>query len=188
LLFLDGDVLLSPDAVLRHGRLGDDELGRGEQRHLRARASSRSTYGNSLPGREARVRSIGDVAQYLVTEEMVANEPYEKLLARSEAAIYPGGAARKLYELEMGALRGRSAPHAEWMAAAGHNFSFRARLFWLPEASIKTSRSMSIANCGAGPRVAVEAPSTQLVRAPDERMQPRSPSILQSGTTPESSS
>src|SRR5579863_765438 len=35
LLFLDGDVLLSPEAVMRHGRLEGETMGRGEQRHLR---------------------------------------------------------------------------------------------------------------------------------------------------------
>ena len=35
LLFLDGDVLMSPPAVALHGLLADDALGRGEQRHLR---------------------------------------------------------------------------------------------------------------------------------------------------------
>jgi len=161
LLFLDGDVLLSPDAVLRHGRLGDDELGRGEQRHLRGtRFFLDPRTGIPWPGREARVRSMGDVAQYLVAEEMVANEPYEKLLARSEAAIYPGGAARKLYELEMGALRGRSAPHAEWMAAAGHNFSIPRASFLAAggfdqDISINEHRELALRLCRCGARVVV---------------------------------
>lgn len=161
LLFLDGDVLLSPDAVERHGLLGDDELGRGEQRHLRGtRFFLDPRTGIPWPGREARVRSMGDVTQYLVTEEMVANEPYEKLLARSEAAIYPGGAARKLYELEMGALRGRSAPHAEWMAAAGHNFSIPRASFLAAggfdqDISINEHRELALRLCRCGARVVV---------------------------------
>jgi glycosyltransferase involved in cell wall biosynthesis len=161
LLFLDGDVLLSPDAVERHGRLADDELGRGEQRHLRGtRFFLDPRTGIPWPGREARVRSMGDVTQYLVTEEMVANEPYEKLLARSEAAIYPGAAARKLYELEMGALRARSAPHAEWMAAAGHNFSIPRAAFLAAggfdqDISINEHRELALRLCRSGARVVV---------------------------------
>jgi hypothetical protein len=66
---------------------------------------------------------MGDPTPHLVTEEAVMNGPFERLLERSEVAIYPGAGPRRLYDLEMRALRGRSAPLAEWMAAAGHNFS-----------------------------------------------------------------
>jgi glycosyltransferase involved in cell wall biosynthesis len=53
LLFLDGDVLLSPEAIMRHGRLGPDELGRGEQRHLRGTRFFRDPRtGEPWPGRE----------------------------------------------------------------------------------------------------------------------------------------
>jgi GT2 family glycosyltransferase len=123
-LFLDRDVLLSPTAVERHGALGEDEMGRGEQRHLRGtRFFQDPRTGTPWPGKEARVRSMGDVTPHLVTEALIASVPYEKLLERSEVAIYPGAGPRQLYELEMRALRDRSAPAAEWMAAAGHNFS-----------------------------------------------------------------
>jgi Glycosyl transferase family 2 len=124
LLFLDGDVLMSPDAVQLHAGLGDHELGRGEQRHLRGTRFFRDPRtGDPWPGKEARVRSMGNLASYLVTEEMVEKGPYAKLLERSELAIYPGAAARKLYDLEMTALRAQSIPNAQWIAASGHNFS-----------------------------------------------------------------
>lgn len=161
LLFLDGDVLLSPDAVERHGRLGEDELGRGEQRHLRGtRFFLDPRTGIPWPGKEARVRSMGNLAQYLVTEEMVTNGPYERLLERSEPAIYPGGAARKLYELEMGALRARSAPHAQWMAAAGHNFSIPRAAFLAADGfdqdiSINEHRELALRLCRSGARLLV---------------------------------
>ncbi len=124
LLFLDGDVLLSPRAVASHAALADQEMGRGEQRHLRGtRFFLDPRTGTPWPGKEERVRSMGDLSRHLVTEEMVASGPFEALLAMSDVAIYPGAAPRRLYELEMRALRKRSAPRAEWLAAAGHNFS-----------------------------------------------------------------
>jgi glycosyltransferase involved in cell wall biosynthesis len=129
LLFLDGDVLLSPEAVERHGALEGHQLGRGEQRHLRGtRFFLDPRTGAPWPGKEARVRSMGDLSAHLVTEEMVTGR-FERLLERSEVAIYPGAAPRKLYELEMTALREGSAPLAEWMAAAGHNFSVATQAF-----------------------------------------------------------
>jgi glycosyltransferase involved in cell wall biosynthesis len=161
LLFLDGDVLLSPDAVERHGRLQDDELGRGEQRHLRGtRFFLDPRTGTPWPGKEARVRSMGDPARYIVTESMVANEPFEKLLERSDPAIYPGSAARKLYDLEMRTLRARSAPHAEWMAAAGHNFSIPRGAFLAAggfdqDISINEHRELALRLCRSGARVVV---------------------------------
>ncbi len=97
---------MSPRAVELHGRLQDDELGRGEQRHLRStRFFKDPRTGEPWPGKEERVRSMGRLEQHVVTEQMVAEEPYGKLLARSEIAIYPGAAPRRLYELEMAALR-----------------------------------------------------------------------------------
>ena len=161
LLFLDGDVLLSPAAVELHGRLADHELGRGEQRHLRGTRFFRDPRtGIPWPGKEARVRSMGNLAPYLVTEEMVATAPYEKLLERSEVAIYPGAAPRKLYELEMASLRARSAPSVEWMAAAGHNFSiprapFAAAGGFDQDISINEHRELALRLCRDGARVVV---------------------------------
>ncbi len=153
LLFLDGDVLLSPDAVQLHARLGDNELGRGEQRHVRGTRFFRDPRtGDPWPGKEARVRSMGNLAPYLVTEGMVEGAPYEKLLARSEPAIYPGAAARKLYELEMSALRAQSIPNAQWIAASGHNFSipsqaFRAAGGFDTDISINEHRELALRLC-----------------------------------------
>lgn len=159
LLFLDGDVLLSPEAVARHGELRSDQLGRGEQRHMRGtRFFADPRTGAPWPGKEARVRSLGDLTPHLVTEEMVCRGPFDALLARSDVAIYPGAAPRQLYELEMGALRRRSAPLAEWMAAAGHNFSvprasFAAAGGFDAEISINEHRELALRLCRAGARV-----------------------------------
>jgi glycosyltransferase involved in cell wall biosynthesis len=161
LLFLDGDVLMSPEAVELHGRLGDDEMGRGEQRHLRGTRFFRDPRsGEPWPGKEARVRSMGNIAPYLVTEEMVAGLPYEKLLERAELAIYPGAAPRKLYEIEMSALRAASAPRAQWMAAAGHNFSIPREAFiaaggFDAAISINEHRELALRLCRSGMRVVV---------------------------------
>lgn len=161
LLFLDGDVLMSPRAVELHGRLRDDELGRGEQRHLRGTRFFRDPRtGEPWPGKDQRVRSMGNLAPYLVTEEAVATAPYEKLLERSEVAIYPGAAPRALYELEMGTLRSGSAPLAHWMAAAGHNFSvptaaFRKAGGFPLDISINEHRELALRLCRAGTRVVV---------------------------------
>jgi GT2 family glycosyltransferase len=124
LLFLDGDVLMSPEAVERHGAVGGSTLGRGEQRHLRStRFFADPSLGTPWPGKEARLKSMGNLAPHLVTMRDVAEGPFDALVGRSDDAIYPGAAPRRLYEIEMGALRRGSAPRAEWMAAAGHNFS-----------------------------------------------------------------
>jgi len=161
LLFLDGDVLMSPEAVQRHGLLGEDELGRGEQRHLRGtRFFKDPRTGIPWPGKEERVRSMGDVTPNLVTEEMVLGQPFQELLARSEPSIYPGAAPRRLYELEMGALRACSAPQAQWMAAAGHNFSVPRAAFaaagGFDEAiSINEHRELALRLCREGARVVV---------------------------------
>jgi len=161
LLFLDGDVLLSPEAVARHAALGPDEMGRGEQRHLRStRFFQDPRSGAPWPGKEARVRSMGDLTPHLVTEAMVATCPFEQLAARADPAIYPGAAPRALYELEMRALRQRSAPLAEWMAAAGHNFSFPRQPFLAaggfdPAISINEHRDLALRLCRQGARVVV---------------------------------
>jgi len=152
-------VLMSPAAVELHGRLHDDEMGRGEQRHLRGTRFFRDPRtGEPWPGKEQRVRSMGNLQPLLVTEEMVATAPYARLLERSEVAIYPGAAPRRLYELEMGALRAGSAPLAQWLAAAGHNFSIPTRSFvdaggFAPDISINEHRELALRLCRAGARV-----------------------------------
>jgi glycosyltransferase involved in cell wall biosynthesis len=159
LLFLDGDVLMSPDALALHGRLADHELGRGEQRHLRGtRFFKDPRTGEPWPGKEARVKSMGRLEPHLVTEEMVASGPFERLLERSEVAIYPGAAPRKLYELEMAALRAGTIPLANWMAASGHNFSIPRRAFldaggFALDISINEHRELALRLCRSGMRV-----------------------------------
>lgn len=161
LLFLDGDVLLSPEAVARHGLPAEDALGRGEQRHLRGTRFFRDPRtGTPWPGKEERVRSMGDVRPHLVTEEMVSQQPFENLLQRSEPAIYPGIAPRRLYELEMSALRACSAPQAQWLAAAGHNFSFPRAIFMAAGGfdetiSINEHRELALRLCRDGARLIV---------------------------------
>jgi glycosyltransferase involved in cell wall biosynthesis len=161
LLFLDGDVLMSPRAVELHGQLQDHELGRGEQRHLRSTRFFRDPRtGEPWPGKEERVRSMGRLEQHIVTEQMVADGPYEALLRRSEVAIYPGAAPRRLYELEMGALRAGNVPHAQWMAASGHNFSIPTAAFLAAggfplDISINEHRELALRLCRAGARVVV---------------------------------
>jgi glycosyltransferase involved in cell wall biosynthesis len=156
LLFLDGDVLLSPTGVERHALLGPTVMGRGEQRHLRGtRFFSDPRNGTPWPGKEARVRSIGDLTPHLVTESMVDDGPFDALLQRSDASIYPGAAPRQLYDLEMRALRTRSAPAAEWMAAAGHNFSVPREAFLAAggfdgDISINEHRDLALRLCRQG--------------------------------------
>jgi len=159
LLFLDGDVLMSPRAVELHAALADDELGRGEQRHLRGtRFFKDPRSGEPWPGKEERVRSMGNLAPHMVTEEMVSTLPYERLLERSEVAIYPGASPRKLYDLEMGSLRAGSVPLANWMAASGHNFSIPTRTFIAAggfplDISINEHRELALRLCRDGARV-----------------------------------
>ena len=161
MLFLDGDVLLAPEAGIRHGRLGPNELGRGEQRHLRGTRFFRDPRtGAPWPGKEALVRSLGDLSSRLVTEQMIDEVPFDRWVERSETAIYPGAAPRKLYDLEMSALRARTAPLAEWMAAAGHNFSVPRAAFeavggFNEDISINEHRELALRMCRRGARVVV---------------------------------
>jgi glycosyltransferase involved in cell wall biosynthesis len=158
-LFLDGDVLLSPTAVAMHGALEQGSMGRGEQRHLRGtRFFLDPRTGVPWPGKEARVRSMGDLTPHLVTESMVSDGPFEALMRRSEVAIYPGAGPRQLYELEMRVLRDRTAPLAEWMAAAGHNFSLSRDGFlevggFDAAISINEHRDLALRLCRGGGRV-----------------------------------
>ncbi len=106
------------------------------------------------------VRSMGRLEQHVVTEQMVAEEPYGKLLARSEIAIYPGAAPRRLYELEMAALRAGSVPHAQWLTASGHNFSIPTAAFLAAggfplDISINEHRELALRLCRDGARVVV---------------------------------
>jgi glycosyltransferase involved in cell wall biosynthesis len=161
LLFLDGDVLLSPEAVERHAALDSDLLGRGEQRHLRGTRFFRDPRtGDPWPGKEDLVRRLGDLSSRLVTEQMIAEQSFDRWLERSESSIYSGAAPRRLYELEMSALRAHSAPLAEWMAAAGHNFSVPRAAFeavgGFDEAlSLNEHRELALRLCRRGARIVV---------------------------------
>lgn len=167
LLFLDGDVLLAPTAVERHGGLGPLELGRGEQRHLRGtRFFEDPRTGAPWPGKEARVRSMGDLSRHVVTEDLVVGA-FERLLLASDPSIYPGAGPRQLYELEVRALRARTAPLAEWMAAAGHNFSFPREAFLAeggfdPEISINEHRDLALRLSRRGCRVVMVDGATSI--------------------------
>jgi glycosyltransferase involved in cell wall biosynthesis len=161
LLFLDGDVLLSPGAIVAHAALAGADLGRGQQRHLRGTRFFRDPRtGEPWPGKEALVRSLGDLAPRLITEQMIAQAPFEYWIDRSDTAIYPGAAPRRLYELEMSALRAHSAPRAEWLAAAGHNFSVPRQEFaavggFDEQISINEHRELALRLCRRGARVVV---------------------------------
>jgi glycosyltransferase involved in cell wall biosynthesis len=159
LLFLDGDTLLSPETTALHSELGADELGRGEQRHLRGTRFFRDPRtGEPWPGKESLVRGLGDLSARLVTERMIEELSFDRWVERSEVAIYPGVAPRRLYELELGALRARSAPHAEWMAASGHNFSVPRAAFasvggFNEHISLNEHRELALRLCRRGARL-----------------------------------
>lgn len=154
-------MLLSPEAIERHAALAPDELGRGEQRHLRGTRFFRDPRtGEPWPGKEDLVRRLGDLSSRLVTEQMIAEAPFDRWVERSDSSIYPGAAPRRLYDLEMSALRARSAPRAEWMAAAGHNFSVPRLAFeavgGFDEAlSLNEHRELALRLCRRAARVVV---------------------------------
>lgn len=161
MLFLDGDTLLSPEAATLHSELGADELGRGEQRHLRGTRFFRDPRtGEPWPGKESLVRSLGDLSSRLVTEQMIDELPFDRWVERSERAIYPGAGPRRLYDLEVSALRARSAPLAQWMAAAGHNFSVPRAAFatvggFNEDISLNEHRELALRLCRRGARLVV---------------------------------
>ena len=165
LLFLDGDVLPAPDLVARHRqahRARAELIARGETWHLRqTRFFQDPQAGAPMPGEEARVAGMSEVElrKSVVTVEAIG-EDFASIDRRAQPAIYPGAGPRRLYDIEIDALRADPDCHALWAAASGHNFSvsreaFQAAGGFDPELTINEHRELALRLCGEGLRMAL---------------------------------
>jgi glycosyltransferase involved in cell wall biosynthesis len=130
LLFLDGDVLAAPNLALAHAAIAGRRMGRGETFHLRCtRFFFDPEACTPLAGQEERVKRMGaDLTPFRVTRAQI-EVSFGEIESRGEPGIYPGAGPRRVYELEMRALRASPQPSVAWMAASGHNFSVPRREF-----------------------------------------------------------
>jgi len=134
LIFLDGDTLASPGLVAAHlaahGR-GGAVMARGETLHLRRTRDFLDPEGLlPMPGEAARLAGspAAELARLRVTMEDVRGD-FAALEAAAGGGIYPGVAPRKLYALEMDAVRNHPECGVLWAAASGANFSVEAQAF-----------------------------------------------------------
>lgn len=134
LFFLDGDTLVGPDCLDLHGlshRQADGLVGRGETFHLRAtRFFLDPEASTPRPGQESRVArmSAAERDRAKVTREQIRHD-FGFIHRRAEPGIYPGAGPRRLYELEIEALRDHPDCDVLWAAASGSNFSVRRTAF-----------------------------------------------------------
>jgi glycosyltransferase involved in cell wall biosynthesis len=164
LIFLDGDTLASPGLVAAHlaaHARGGCVMARGETLHLRRTRDFLDPEGlTPMPAEAARLQTVpaAELARLRVTMADVR----ENFAAIEEAAgggIYPGSAPRKLYALEMDAVRNHPDCGVLWAAASGANFSVNARAFsaaggFHPDFSINEHRELALRLALAGGRMA----------------------------------
>jgi GT2 family glycosyltransferase len=163
LLFLDGDTLAGPELVERHlARHAETAglIGRGETWHLRCtRFLADPETGAPRPGEEARIERISadERARMRVTRDQVTND-FEAIHARAEPGVYPGAGPRRLYEIEMQALRDQPDCAVLWAAASGSNQSVRRDAFleaggFDERLDLNEHRELALRLCKAGGRM-----------------------------------
>jgi len=163
LIFLDGDTLAGPEFVSRHlatHRRMPGVVGRGETHHLRCtRFFADPATGSPRPGEEARVAAISaaELARMRVTLEDVV-ERFQLIHDRSQSGIYPGAGPRRLFELEMAALRSHPDCSVLWAAASGSNQSVSRDAFldcggFHRAITINEHRELALRLCRAGGRM-----------------------------------
>ncbi|MDE2410787.1 MAG: glycosyltransferase family 2 protein [Sphingomonadales bacterium] len=159
-VFLDGDTLAEPDFVAKHAechREGDDRIVRGETFHLRCtRPFLDPEAGTPRAGEEDRVARISDKEREraLVTRDQIRNA-FAEIDRRAQPGIYPGFGPRRLYDLEMEALRDHADCDVLWAAASGANQSLSRDAFlrsggFHPAISINEHRELALRLCRAG--------------------------------------
>jgi GT2 family glycosyltransferase len=163
LIFLDGDTLAGPEFVARHlsvHRRQSGLVGRGETHQLRCtRFFADPETGSPRPGEEARVAamSASELSRMRVTLEDVV-ERFQSIHDRSQAGIYPGAGPRRLFELEMEALRTQPDCSLLWAAASGSNQSLSRKAFldcggFNEAIAINEHRELALRLCQAGARM-----------------------------------
>lgn len=127
-IFLDGDTLAGPDFVAKHLELHDAAeavVARGETHQLRCtRFFANPQTGTPRPGEEARIAAMSEseLARMRVTVQDV-EENFPSVHKRSQPGVYPGAGPRRLFDLEMDALRNHPNCSLLWAAASGSNQS-----------------------------------------------------------------
>jgi len=163
LIFLDGDTLAGPDFVSRHleiHRSGSKLVGRGETHQLRCtRFFADPETGSPRPGEEERVAALSasELSRMRVTLHDVA-ERFQSIHDRSQPGIYPGVGPRRLFELEMEALRSHPGCTVLWAAASGSNQSLARKAFldcggFNEAITINEHRELALRLCQAGSRM-----------------------------------
>lgn len=160
LIFLDGDTLAGPEFVSRHLAIhssGSNLVGRGETHQLRCtRFFADPETGSARPGEEERVAamSASELARMRVTLHDVT-ERFQSIHDRSQPGIYPGAGPRRLFELEMEALRDHPDCSVLWAAASGSNQSLARGAFldcggFNEAITINEHRELALRLCQAG--------------------------------------
>jgi GT2 family glycosyltransferase len=163
LIFLDGDTLAGPDFVSRHLDVHRNMLGlvgRGETHQLRCtRFFADPETGSPRSGEEERVAGISasELARMRVTLHDVV-ERFQFIHDRSQPGIYPGAGPRRLFELEMEALRSYPDCDVLWAAASGSNQSVSREAFLAcggfdAALTINEHRELALRLCQAGARM-----------------------------------
>jgi GT2 family glycosyltransferase len=163
LIFLDGDTLAGPHFVSRHIEIHRNKprvVGRGETHQLRCtRFFADPETGSPRPGEEERVAALSEAerARMRVTLRDVV-ERFEFIHQRSQPGIYPGAGPRRLFELEMDALRAHPDCSVLWAAASGSNQSVSREAFLACEGfdealTINEHRELALRLCQAGARM-----------------------------------
>jgi len=159
-VFLDGDTLAEPEFVARHAaqhRAASDLVVRGETYHLRCtRPFLDPATGSPQPGQEERVARMSDreLDRALITSEQIRNA-FAEIDRKGQPGIYPGFGPRRLYELEMAALREATDCDVLWAAASGSNQSLSRDAFlqsggFHPDISINEHRELALRLCRSG--------------------------------------
>jgi glycosyltransferase involved in cell wall biosynthesis len=134
LIFLDGDTLAGPDFVLKHlepHSAAGNVVPRGETHQLRCtRFFANPETGTPRPGEEARIAAMSEseLARMRVTVRDVESN-FASVHKRSQPGIYPGAGPRRLFDLEMDALRNHPECSLLWAAASGSNQSVSRAAF-----------------------------------------------------------
>ncbi len=154
LIFLDGDTLAEPEFVARHAALHREApnlVVRGETHHLRCtRPFLDPEAGIPRKGEEERVGRMSgrELARSTVTREQIRTD-FASIDKRGQPGIYPGFGPRKLFELEMQALRENEDCDVLWTAASGANQSLSREAFlgsggFHPDISINEHRELAL--------------------------------------------
>jgi glycosyltransferase involved in cell wall biosynthesis len=163
LIFLDGDTLAGPEFVARHlnaHRQSPGVVARGETHHLRCtRFFADPETGSPRPGEEARVAAMSssELERSRVTLQDV-DERFDFIHKRSQAGIYPGAGPRRLFEIEMEALRNHPDCSVLWAAASGSNQSVDREAFLAcggfdKAITINEHREVALRLCKSGARM-----------------------------------